>query len=296
MNLRDLEYVAAVAKFRHFGKAAEHCNVSQPSLSAQIKKLEEYLGIAIFERTNKRVMLTPAGEQVLAQAQAVLRHAGEIREIGKQAGDPFSGRLKLGIIPTIAPYYLPQILPVLKSVFPLLEVDLFEGQTRTITEQLKRGELDAILLALPLGDDMFREAAVCDEPFLLAVPTGHALARKKSITAEDLSGEEVLLLEDGHCLRDQALEVCHLAGANEHINARATSLETLRQMVANGLGITLMPKQAVTAFTDGLVYIPFRTPAPHRTVGLAWRKSSPRELLLSRLAKDIATHLKKKAA
>lgn len=276
MNIRDLEYLAAIAKFRHFGKAAEHCHVSQPSLSSQIKKLEEYLGITLFERTNKSVMTTPEGEAVLAHALAILRHAEEIREIGKQAGDPMSGRLKLGIIPTMGPYYLPRILPLLTLHFPKLEVELFEAQTKNLLEQMKRGELDVIFLALPLHEEALEEAAIAKEPFTLAVPLGHRLTAKKSVTLEDLSGEDLLLLEDGHCLRDQALEVCRMAAAHEQINARATSLETLRQMVANHMGLTLMPEMATSTVPDGLAYLPFRAPAPHRIVGLAWRKSTPR--------------------
>lgn len=287
MNLRDLEYLVAVARFRHFGRAAEHCNVSQPSLSAQIKKMEDFLGITLIERTNKRVMMTREGEQVLQHAIAILRHAEEIREIGRQAGDPMSGKFKLGIIPTMAPYFLPRLLPMLQEYFPLLEVELFEGQTRVIVDQIKRGELDAVFLALPLHEDMLHEEKIGEEEFYLAVPSKHKLAGSVRIGACELAGEDILLLEDGHCLRDQALDVCQMAGANEHLNARATSLETLRQMVINGLGITLMPKLAAEASGNELHFIPFNDPAPSRTVGLVWRKSSPRGKLLSKFADKI---------
>ncbi len=280
MNLRDLEYFVALAKYRHFGRAADACHVSQPSLSAQIKKLEETLGVLLIERGGKQTMLTEAGEDVLRHAQQILAQAEEIREVGRLASDPMSGRFRLGVIPTIAPYLLPRLLPLLQKHFPTLETEIYEGQTHHITAQLKQGELDAILLALPLMDDSLKEAELFRERFFLAAPTVHKLASKAHITPRDLQGEHLLLLEDGHCLRDQALEVCELAGASEYRHFRATSLETIRYMVASGTGITLLPEMAIGTERHGIAIIPFKPPAPHRSIGLAWRRTSPRQKLM----------------
>ncbi len=284
MNLRDLEYFVALAKYRHFGRAAEACNVSQPSLSAQIKKLEETLRVLLIERGSGRMMLTEAGEEVLRHAQAILALAEEIHEVGRMASDPMSGRFRLGIIPTIAPYLLPVLLPQLEHAFPNLQLELYEGQTQQIVAQLKRGELDAVLLALPISDDSLKEAEIFRERFFVAVPEHHKLAARAHVEPHHLQGEQLLLLEDGHCLRDQALEVCAMAGASEYQHFRATSLETIRQMVASGAGITLLPEIAIGGVHPGIVLLPFKPPAPHRSVGLAWRRSSPRQKLLQTMA------------
>lgn len=290
MNLRDLEYLAALAKHRHFGRAAEACHVSQPSLSAQIKKLEEYLGVPLIERGGKRMMLTEAGGEVLRHASIILAQAEEIREVGRLASDPLSGRFRLGVIPTIAPYQLPTLLPLLTSHFPSLSIELYEGQTHIITEQLRRGELDAVLLALPLGDDSFKEAELFRERFFLAVPVGHKLTARAEIEPRHLHDEQLLLLEDGHCLRDQALEVCKIAGASEYQHFRATSLETIRQMVASGVGITLLPEMAIIKGEPGMAIIPFKPPAPHRSIGLAWRRTSPRQKLMQAMVEVLRGH------
>lgn len=290
MNLRDLEYFVALAKHRHFGRAAEACNVSQPSLSAQIKKLEETLGVLLIERGGKRMMLTEAGEEVLRLAQSVLAMTEEIREVGRMASDPMSGRFRLGIIPTIAPYLLPTLLPKLHQAFPRLDIELYEGQTHSITTQLKRGELDAVLLALPLGDDAFKEAELFKERFFLAVPVSHKLAARTHVEPRNLQSEHLLLLEDGHCLREQALEICAMAGASEYQHFRATSLETIRQMVASGAGVTLLPEMAAGTPQEGIVLLPFKPPAPHRLVGLAWRRSSPRQKLLQAMVETLKRH------
>lgn len=289
MNLRDLEYFVALAKYRHFGRAAEACHVSQPSLSAQIKKLEETLGVPLIERSSKRMMLTEAGDEVLRHAQAILAQAEEIREVGRMASDPMSGRFRLGVIPTIAPYLLPTLLPKLEKEFPNLELELYEGQTQTITTQLKRGELDAVLLALPLGDDAFKEAELFRERFFLAVPAAHKLTSRTHVEPRHLEGEQLLLLEDGHCLRDQALEVCALAGASEYQHFRATSLETIRQMVKSGAGVTLLPEMAIGKDEPGMTILPFKPPAPHRSIGLAWRRTSPRQKLMQAMAEKLKT-------
>lgn len=289
MNLRDLEYFVALAKYRHFGRAAEACHVSQPSLSAQIKKLEETLGISLIERSSKRMMLTEAGEEVLRHAQAILAQAEEIRDVGRMASDPLSGRFRLGVIPTIAPYLLPTLLPKLEKEFPKLQLELYEGQTQVITTQLGRGELDAVLLALPLGNDALKEAELFRERFFLAVPAAHRLAGRAHIEPRHLEGEQLLLLEDGHCLRDQALEVCALAGASEYQHFRATSLETIRQMVASGAGVTLLPEMAIGKNEEGIAILPFKPPAPHRSIGLAWRRTSPRQKLMQAMVEKLKT-------
>lgn len=282
MNLRDLRYLVAVAELRHFGRAAEACFVSQPTLSTQLKKLEDTLGVTLIERTNRQVMLSPAGEQIVEQAQKVLREVNTLTGMAEQFRDPLGGDFRLGIIPTIAPYLLPKILNPMRRAFPNLRLHLIEGQTSQVTRMLKQGELDAVLLALPLNEDNIVEVVLFKEPFLFAAAKTHPKAKQATVTLADLEDEEVLLLEDGHCLRDQALDVCNAHRATENTSFRATSIETLRQMVAANAGITLMPALAVQK-GGGVSYIPFNGKAPHRTVGLCWRKTSTRRPLLKAL-------------
>lgn len=285
MNLRDLKYLVAVAEQRHFGRAAAACFVSQPTLSTQLKKLEEELGVTLIERTNRQVMLTAVGERVVAQAQRVLREARAITTIAEEYVDPFGGEFRLGVIPTVAPYLLPKILGPIRRALPKLRIQLTEGQTAVISRMLREGDLDAVILALPLEEENVVEHKLYTEPFYLAVSRNHPKAGRKKVTVDDLDEEEVLLLEDGHCLRDQALAVCNSHNAVENTNFRATSLETLRQMVVADVGITLMPELAVPGKpAAGIRYIPFRGEIPHREIGLCWRKSSPREPLLEKLA------------
>ncbi len=284
MNLRDLKYLVAVAEHRHFGRAAEACFVSQPTLSTQLKKLEEELGVTLIERTNRQVLLTPVGERVVAQAQRVLREANQLGTIAEEYADPFGGDFRLGVIPTVAPYLLPKILAPIRKALPTLKIQLTEGQTAVISRLLREGDLDAVILALPLEEENVIEAPLYEEPFYMAVSKQHELAGRKQVSVDDLDDEQVLLLEDGHCLRDQALEVCNSHNAVENTNFRATSLETLRQMVVADVGITLMPELAVPAKpVAGIRYIPFKGEVPHRVVGLCWRRSSPREPLLEKL-------------
>ena len=287
MNLRDLRYLVAVAEHQHFGRAAEACFVSQPTLSTQLKKLEQTLGVTLIERTNRRVMLSPEGEQIVAQAQRILVEVNSLTAMSEQLRDPLGGEVRLGIIPTIAPYLLPKILAPLTAEFPNLNIQLTEGQTSQITRMLKQGDLDAVLLALPLQEENVEEFELYTEPFLFAAATEHPKAQQKSVSADDLQDEEVLLLEDGHCLRDQALAVCHAHRGIESTSFTATSLETLRQLVAANLGITLMPELAVPEQTDvasGVCYIPFAGEVPSRTLGLCWRSSSTRSGLLADIA------------
>lgn len=292
MNLRDLKYIVAVADLRNFNRAAEACFVSQPSLSKQIQKLEEYLGVTIFERTNKKVSVTPIGEKIVERARRTVQEADAIRQIAKESSDPLSGGFRLGIIPTAAPYLLPRILPAMQKQLPKIATSLIEGHTETIVNQLKRSDLDAVLAALPLQDDELEEYPLYSEPFFLATPHNHPLAQKKKIKIEDLAGEQLLLLEDGHCLRAQALQVCRLGGGQQSAEFSATSLETLRQMVAAGSGVTLMPALATGEGPDIVRYVPFKDPQPSRLIGLAWRRSSPRKRLLNKLATIIEKEMK----
>jgi len=288
MNLRDLKYLVAVAEHKHFGRAAESCFVSQPTLSTQLKKLEEELGVTLIERGHRQVMLTPVGEDIVARAQQVLRDVNELVHTAEEYSDPFGGEFRLGIIPTVAPYLLPKILGPMRKAFPKLKIQLTEGQTAVISRMLKEGDLDAVILALPLEEDSVVEHELYREPFYFAASKEHPKAHGKSVSIDDLDSEEVLLLEDGHCLRDQALEVCNSHNAVENTNFRATSLETLRQMVAANVGITLMPELAVPARSGSVRYLPFRGSTPYRIIGLCWRQSSTRAALLEQLA-DVLT-------
>jgi LysR family transcriptional regulator, hydrogen peroxide-inducible genes activator len=276
MNLRDLQYLVAVADEGHFGKAAQHCHVSQPTLSMQLKKMEEYLGVQLFERTNKQVMITQAGEKIAGRARQVLRDTQEIRDIAKTAQNPYAGDFRLGAFPTLAPYFLPQVVPAIARKLPKLKLLLVEEKTEQLLDKLNTGSLDAALIALPIKDEGLDSTPLLNDPFLLAVPMNHAFTGRKHVNPGDLKKEQLLLLEEGHCLRNQALEVCGMIGASEHQDFRATSLETLRQMVAAGVGITLIPKLAMRK-NDGIDYIPFIKPAISRTIGLVWRKTSARK-------------------
>ncbi len=294
MNLRDLRYLVAVAEHKHFGRAAEACFVSQPTLSTQLKKLEEFLGVTLIERSNRQVMLSPAGELIVAQAQRVLREVNTLTSMAEQFRDPLGGEFRLGIIPTVAPYLLPKILQPLRKAFPNLRLQLTEAQTAQITRMLKQGDLDAILLALPLNEENIKEVPLFKEPFLFAASKNHPKARQKKVSLKDLEDEQVLLLEDGHCLRDQALDICSAHRAVENTNFRATSLETLRQMVAADAGITLMPQLAVQPRGGNVRYLPFGNKPPHRVIGLCWRTTSTRAPLLeemSEVLKQLGTQL-----
>ena len=242
MNLSDLRYLVAVADHRHFGRAAEACFVSQPTLSTQIKKLERELGVELFERHPRQVLLTAAGEQVLQHARRAVAEADSIREVARQTRDPETGSLRLGIFPTLGPYLLPHVVPALHRRFPQLELLLVEEKTEVLLQRLHDGVIDVAALALPVDGDHLHSEPLFDEQFVLAVPADHDLAStKRKVNLSVIAGEQLLLLEEGHCLRAQALSVCHLNGASERRGFRATSLETLRQMVASGGGITLLP-------------------------------------------------------
>jgi LysR family transcriptional regulator, hydrogen peroxide-inducible genes activator len=290
LKLKDLRYLVELADTRHFGRAAERSFVSQPTLSAQLKKLEAYLGVQLIERAPKRVSLTPAGEAIVERARRILEASGEIVELARGHRDPLAGRIKLALLPTIGPYLLPHVAAKLRKQLPRLELMLYEYQTDTMLEKLHSGEIDVGILALPVPLDGLDSQVLYKEPFMVAMPAGHKLAGKSSIRPEDLDHETLLLLEDGHCLRDQALAICSTTGVHEKQDFRATSLETLRQMVAAGVGITLLPELAgrgAYGHARGVVIRPFAKPVPTRTIGAVWRKSSARREVILALAKHI---------
>jgi LysR family hydrogen peroxide-inducible transcriptional activator len=288
MNLRDLHYLVAVAEHRHFGKAADASFVSQPTLSMQLKKLEKELGVQLIERNPRHVLLTDAGREVVARAKLILAEVDNIHGIARQAADADSGTVRIGLFPTLAPYYLPHVVPQVHQRFPDLELLLVEEKTDVVHRQLSEGKLDAALMAMPVADDRLHVEALFEEDFVLAVPADHRLAQTDGpVEMSVLADEHVLLLEEGHCLRDQALSVCQLAGASERSGFRATSLETLRQMVAAGVGVTLLPQLAVqppVAPSPDVRLLHFAEPVPRRRIGMYWRPASVYRELLPRLA------------
>jgi LysR family hydrogen peroxide-inducible transcriptional activator len=295
IKLRELEYLDAIERFKHFGKAAEACHVSQPTLSGQIIKLEEQLGVTLIERHRRNIMLTPAGNQLLAKARKVLNAAHDLEVTAKTLGDPLSGEMHLGLIPTLAPYLLPHIMPDLIAGLPRMEFFLHEEQTSDLVQALDKGHLDALIL--PWLDDMkdFDAYDLFDEPFLLAVNRKHTLAKKKRVKLEDLKGCHVLTLEDGHCLRNQALGFCFSAGADEDKRFQATSLETLRYMIAAGVGITLLPKLSVMEQRENsdIVYIPFQQPQPSRRIVLLVRQNYTRVETVREIVSLVRGNIKK---
>jgi len=290
VNLRDLRYLVALADTRHFGRAAERCNVTQPTLSAQLKKLEDFLGVALVERQPRNIALTEVGERIVARARRVLQDSDDIVAMARASRDPLAGILKVACIPTLGPYLLPLVAPVLRKRLPKLQLMLYEYQTAPLLEHLRTGDIDLGVLALGVDTDGFETRALADEAFTVAMPAHHALAKKTTVRAEDLADETLLLLEDGHCLRDQALDVCSRIPVHEAGDFRATSLETLRQMVAAGHGITLLPELATRgpfASVRNLVVRPFARPVPHRTLGGVWRRSSTRSAAIESVCEVI---------
>ncbi|MBL4680249.1 MAG: LysR family transcriptional regulator [Pseudomonadales bacterium] len=285
MNIRDLKYLLALAELRSFSLAAEQCHVSQPTLSSQVKKLEEQLGVQLFERTNKRVLPTAVGEQIIASAERIIREVDSLNDIAEASIDPLSGRFRLGAFPTLATYVFPGIVKPIKTRMPNLKLILIEEKTATLVEKLTTGEIDAALLALPLTNKHFNVQKLFDDYFRLAVPKNHELAKISKVGQSSLFSKNLLLLEEGHCLRDQALDVCGLVGANEERDFRATGLETLRLMVKAGTGITLMPEIAIGGNDEDISYIPFKEPRPKRTIGLVWRKTLVKTNVIEELIK-----------
>lgn len=290
MTLTELKYIVAVARERHFGRAAEACHVSQPTLSVAIRKLEDELGVVLFERGGAEVSVTPIGRQVVEQAQRVLDETATIREIAEQGRDPLAGALRVGVIYTIGPYLLPLMMRQVIADAPQMPLLLQENFTVRLLELLRQGDIDVAVLAEPFPDQGFATCPLYDEPFVIAVPRGHPWAGRGAIASTELKQQTMLLLGTGHCFRDQVLEVCpelsrySQASAGIQKTFEGSSLETIRHMVASGIGITVLPWLAQpaavldgTAREDGLLaYVPFEPPAPTRRVVLAWRRSFTR--------------------
>lgn len=278
-SVRQLECLVAVADHGTFRKAAGALGISQPALSAQVQAAEQLLAVQVFERDRRAVLVTPAGGEVIGRARLALEAIDGVADAARRRAEPLVGPLRLGVIPTIAPYWLPALLPAVRKRFPRLELILREEQTVRLLAQLANGQIDAALLALPVPGDLTC-AAIAREDFVLAAPRGAAILKKRGRLGErDLEDQTVLLLEDGHCLRDQALAVCNRGGGHESMQVRATSLPTLVQMVAGGMGITLLPEAAADALVQprGPIDIaPLGKPPPGRTLGLVWRTSSAR--------------------
>jgi LysR family hydrogen peroxide-inducible transcriptional activator len=297
-SLKQLEYLTALAETGHFGHAAARCNVTPSTLSAGIRELEGVLGVTLAERTKRKVLMTPLGRDIAGRADALLRDAEEIMALARVAQDPLAGDMRLGVIPTVAPYLLPDVLPRLHEAFPALRLYLREDKTAELLERLGAGELDVALIALPFETGELVERPLFDDAFLFACPAGHRLAGRKRVTDADLEGEALLLLEEGHCLRGHALDACRLAAPETRHEFEATSLITLVQMVAAGLGVTLLPKLAVDAGIakgSSIRVIALAEPAKRR-IGLVWRKASARAEAFERLAEMFAGTVRRKAA
>lgn len=290
ISLKQLKYFHAVARSRHFGKAAESCAVTQPALSMQIQELEKFLGVQLLERGRSGVMLTESGKEIAARAARVLADVRDIVDVARQQDKVLAGSLGLGVIPSVAPYILPQLLPMVRDAFPDLDLHIRESQTQTLVSELLDGQLDVLLLALPVDHPDIETIRLFDDRFLLAMAASHQMSNRVMATPDLLETEKLLLLEEGHCMRDQALAFCSLRRI-ENINTfGASSLSTLVQMVANGLGMTLLPELAVPLESrrGDIRLMRFIDPEPQRVIGLAWRRSSPRKRHFEELGQMIA--------
>jgi LysR family hydrogen peroxide-inducible transcriptional activator len=289
VTLRQLRYLAALARHRHFGHAAAACAVTQPALSMQIRDLEHLLGVDLAERRPGDVVLTDAGSEVARRGEAILMAAQDLVEFARHRGRVLGGRLQLGVIPSLAPYVLPKVLPLLQQRYPELQVELRETQTRALMSELAHGTLDVVMLALPIIEPEIETLALFADPFLLAVPAADPRSASARVGADEIEQERLILLEEGHCLRDQALAYCAGARGAGPMGLGATSLATVMQMVANGYGVTLVPKVAVDVEVrdERVKLLRFAAPEPGRTVGLAWRKTSPRKPDFAALARVI---------
>ncbi|GAB4166989.1 MAG: LysR substrate-binding domain-containing protein [Rhodocyclaceae bacterium] len=293
MTLQELRYIVALADTGHFGRAAQACFVTQSTLSTGLRKLEEFLGMPIFDRSVRRVVPTPAGAEIVESARHIVEEANRLRELARSGADPMERTMRVGVIPTLGPYYLPHVIGHLHRAHPKLRVLLREELTPRLITRLGEASLDASLLALPVADAAFAAAPLFREPFLAALPAGHALAKRSRVSLDRLAQAGLLLLEEGHCLRDQALEACHLETIRSE-ETRATSLETLRHMVAMGLGVTLIPALAGASparMRSRVALRPLAAPGASRLIGLVWRRRSPAALPAQRLAETLAAHL-----
>lgn len=295
MNIRDLRYAVAVAELGHFGRAASACHVSQPALSGQIRKLEDHLGLVLFERTKRSVRITPAGEEIVRLAKQLLETADLIEETAKSRLDPLSGPLRLGMIPTIGPYLTPRLLPSIARRLPRIELRLSENLTAVLEAELVEGKLDAAILATPVGNPALSEIALYDEPFWVALPLGHPLSREDDIDVVDIGLDELLLLADGHCLRDQVMSFCSDALPHEpKVSTQHTSLATILALVGAGVGVTLVPAMSLSGgwVTDsGIALRREKSRTARRSVRLAYRRSFPRRPVLERLADIVCAAL-----
>lgn len=288
MNIRDLEYLIALADTKHFRKAADNCGVSQPTLSGQIRKLEDELGTILLERTSRKVLFTQAGLTLVEQAKAVLREVKVLREMASNQGKEMSGPLHIGVIPTLGPYISPIILPALKARYPELDLYIYEIQTSTLVEQLESGQLDCGIVALGKESEPFIEVPICREKMLLAISSSHPWAAQNRLDLQWLRDKEMLMLDDGHCLRTHTMDYCLSIGAKENKRIKANSLETLRNMVAAGVGMAFMPALAAQVSSkENIRYLEFTEPEPYRAIGLIYRPGSPLRLRYERLAKEI---------
>jgi LysR family transcriptional regulator, hydrogen peroxide-inducible genes activator len=297
MTLTELKYIVAVARAKHFGHAAESCFVAQPTLSVAIKKLEDELGVTLFERGGSEVSVTPVGAQIVAQAERVLEQTAAIKELAKQNKDPLAGPLRLGVIYTIGPYLLPPLVKNLIDNVPQMPLVLQENFTVKLLELLRQGELDAAIMALPLPDHGMMMQTLYDEPFVVATPRTHPWSKRREIPADDLKAETMLLLGSGHCFRDQVLEVCpemarfSSPGNGMQRTFEGSSLETIRHMVASGIGLTVLPRASVRDMEDPngmLSFVPFANPAPSRRVVIVWRKSFTRRAAIEAVCNAVA--------
>jgi LysR family hydrogen peroxide-inducible transcriptional activator len=291
ITLRQLRYLGALAEHRHFGRAAEACAVTQPALSMQIRDLEKELGVELVERRQSEIALTKLGTEVAQRAERVVTAARDLVDFARHRARILTGRLQLGVIPTLAPYVLPKILPVLQQRYPDLRVELRETQTKALLDELTRGTLDVVMLALPASDPEIETLRLFDDQFLLAVPATDKRPETARVRAEAIEQQQLILLEEGHCLRDQALSYCATSRGDASLGA--TSLATVMQMVANGYGITLLPRVAadVEVRDKRVKLLRFADPAPGRSIGLAWRRTSPRKADFAALGEVITEAL-----
>ncbi|TWI57582.1 LysR family hydrogen peroxide-inducible transcriptional activator [Pseudomonas duriflava] len=294
MTLTELRYIVTLAQEQHFGRAAERCHVSQPTLSVGVKKLEDELGVLIFERSKSAVRLTPTGESIVAQAQKVLEQAQSIRELAQAGKNQLSAPLKIGAIYTIGPYLFPHLVPQLNRVAPEMPLYIEENFTHVLRDKLRTGELDAIIVALPFSEPDVLTKPLYDEPFYVMMPARHPWTELKSIDNSQLNDKSLLLLGEGHCFRDQVLEACPTVRKHgeesKHTQVESSSLETIRHMVASGLGVSVLPFSAVEShhYAPGVIEVrPFNAPAPYRTVAIAWRASFPRPRAIEVLADSV---------
>lgn len=292
MTLTELKYIVMLAEEKHFGRAAERCHVSQPTLSVAVKKLEDELGAAIFERSKSSVYITPIGEQIIAQARRVLEQANMIKELATSGKNQLRGPLKVGAIFTIAPYLFPSMIPELKRLAEGMPLQIEEDLTENLRPKLRNGELDAIIVALPFREPDVVTRPIYEEEFVVLMPKDHPWTQLTHISTDQLTTDNLLLLGKGHCFSDQVMEACPLVGEDElndgHTIVNGSSLETIRYMVSSGLGVTVLPKSAAMHLDESILAVrPFKHPAPKRTVALAWRASFPRPKAIESLSQSI---------